>query len=544
MIKNIKTFILLLVGIISISIKAQQVNTNYFMDENPVRHTLNPSFQPDADFYIGLPVIGLTQFGIGNNSFTLKDLIFKSNGKTVSFLNSLQTTTNFYNSLLPNTVLRADIQTNILSFGFRKKDNYWTFTLTEKLDGMIGLPKDLFKLAFFGTQNAVNVNRFNLTTLQTDVSFYTEAALGYSKKIDDDFFIGGKFKLLLGTANVSNTNQNLNLEAGFQNWNLNGNGTASYSGPAKILIGNQFQSFAATPPAGLSDWLIPSGVGAGIDLGVSHKFDDKINVSAAIVDLGFINWSRNVNNINYAVNFNFNGFAQFNSNSITSFTDVYNKLSTGNMLNDSILTPLKKASNLTQSSNSYFTPTTTKFNLGLEYDIFDNFSIGILSHSQLFKKTITEEVTTSLNAKPNGWFNGSLSYSILNGNFSSIGAGIVLKIGFINLFLAADYIPFQKVTFPIANSVVNTVSIPYNTKLYNISTGINLVFNTPEHKLRAEKIEQAAKLGLKNKTQEIPADPWFNVPKSKNKTHPRNINKTNGLYPKNQKQDCNCDLSK
>ena len=541
MIKNFKTIALILVGIISASIKAQQANTNYFMDINPIRHNLNPAFQPDADLYIGLPVIGLTQLGIGNNSFTLKDLIYKSNGQTITFLNSVQTTNNFYNSLLSNTVLRADVQTNILSFGFRKLSNYWTFTLTEKLDGAVGLPKDLFKFAFYGTQDSVNVNRFNLKTLQTDISLYTEAALGFSKKIDNRLYMGGKIKLLLGTANISNTNQNLNLEAGLQNWKLSGSGSAFYSGPAKILIGNQLQSFSVTPPNGLTDWLLPSGIGAGIDLGASYKLTDKIEVSAALIDLGFISWFKNLNNINYSVDFNFNGFRQFNAGTITSVADVFNKLATGNTLNDSILTPLKKSTNLTQSYNSYTTSTTTKFNLGLEYKVLNYVSVGLLSHTQFFKNTMTEEVTASVNAKPTNWLNGSVSYSFLNGNFSSIGAGLVLKVGIVNLFLAADYIPFQKITFPLTNSFANSIAIPYNTKFYNISTGINLVFKTPDNKLRAEKAEQAGKLGLKNTTQEIPANPWLNVPKSKNKTHPKTINKANGLHPKNQKQDCNCD---
>jgi hypothetical protein len=541
LIKEIKTIALILVGIISVSIKAQQVNTNYFMDANPIRHTLNPAFQPDADLYIGLPVIGFTQLGIGNNSITLKDLIYKSNGQTITFLNSAQTTNNFYNSLLPNTVLRTDIQTNILSFGFRKLSNYWIFTLTEKLDGAVGLPKDLFKLAFYGTQDPLNINYFDLKTLQTDVSLYTEAALGYSKKIDNGFYVGGKIKLLLGTANISNTNQNLNLEAGLQNWKLIGSGTAFYSGPAKVSIANQLQSFSITPPSGIADWLLPSGIGAGFDLGVSYKFENQINVSAAIIDLGFINWFKNSNKINYSVDYNFNGFRQFNGGTITSVADVFNKLNTGNTLNDSILTPLKKSTNLTQSTNSYFNPTTTKFNLGLEYNMLNYLSFGVLSHTQLFKNTITEEITASVNAKPTKWLNGSISYSILNGNFSSIGAGMVLKVGIINLFIAADYIPFQKITFPVTSSFTNSISVPYNTKFYNISTGINLVFKTPDNKLRAQKAEQAAKIGLKNTTQEIPADPWLNVPKSKNKTHPKKLNQSNGLHPKNQKQDCNCD---
>ena len=62
-----------------ISAFSQQVNTTYFMENVPERNILNPAFQPLTDYYIGLPAIGYTQIGLGNNSVTLKDFIYNQN---------------------------------------------------------------------------------------------------------------------------------------------------------------------------------------------------------------------------------------------------------------------------------------------------------------------------------------------------------------------------------------------------------------------------------------------------------------------------------
>src|ERR1035437_8140406 len=135
------TLILVMTSTLPLFLKAQQINTLYFMEDVPVRHILNPSFEPVTDYYLSLPVIGLTQFNVGNNSVSLKDVVYKVGGRTITFLDPQGDKNLFYNTLKPNSVVRADLQTNLISFGFRHESDYWTFTMTEKLQGTINLPK-------------------------------------------------------------------------------------------------------------------------------------------------------------------------------------------------------------------------------------------------------------------------------------------------------------------------------------------------------------------------------------------------------------------
>jgi len=144
-------FLLLLNAVIQFTVKAQQVNTFYFMKDIPVRHFLNPSFQPTNDIFISLPFIGFTQFYIVNDSFSPKDLLYNAETGNVMVLSTQSSIDHFYNNLKKNIIIRTDLQTNLLSFGIRNEKDYWTFSLLQKIDGTVCLPRDIFKVALYGT---------------------------------------------------------------------------------------------------------------------------------------------------------------------------------------------------------------------------------------------------------------------------------------------------------------------------------------------------------------------------------------------------------
>ena len=466
----------------SLFLTAQQVNTLYFMENVPVRHFLNPSFQPVTEYYVSLPVIGFTQMSVGNNSLAMKDILYNVNGQTVSFLNPQGNIPLFYNTLKSNTLIHASLQTNLLSVGFRHETAYWTFSLTEKADGKANLPKEVFQVALFGTPIPQN-NSFDFTKLDGDVSVYTEAALGYSKQLNNKWTLGGKLKMLLGSANISNLNNQFVLKSGLTNWTFNGRGIANYAGPVQINVTNNYKSFSYSTPSNLSDWLKPNGVGAGIDAGFIYQLNKRIRFSGAINDLGFIRWTGNAKNYLYKVDYTLNGIKSFSINSFgNSYQDELNQLIQNNGLVDSIKTAFGSSINSTVTSNSYTTATTAKLNLGFEYSLVnDKISVGILSYSRLFKNILTEELTGSVNARPLKGFNISLSYSVINGGFNTIGAGLGVKTGPLYWFVAADYIPFQKSTLSITTDGTNfpkiKIPIPNNSTTFNLSTGMNIIFN-------------------------------------------------------------------
>jgi len=404
--------ILILMNACFTGIPAQQVNTLYFMENVPVRYTLNPAFQPVTPYFIGLPVIGFTQFGVGNNSFTFKDLVPNYAGQSFNNLKSNADVYHLYSQVKPTGVLHADFQTNILSFGFRHKQNYWSFSLSERLNGVATAPRDALRFLLYGT-NLATTNSYNLSSMQTDLTAYAEAALGLSRKIDNQLTVGARLKLLSGHVNVSNTNSYITLIARNQKWTYQELGTGNLSAPADIQVSNDYDAVTISSLKHNADWLRPAGLGAGIDLGVDYQLNEHIRLSAALADLGFIRWTKHVQNFTYRETFSFTGPALgYNSSNITNLEDLYNRMVAGGVLSDSLKSFIQNPSTVTRSRNSYTTATTARLNLGFEYSVLDNtWGFGLLSYSQLVKGTMIEELTASINARPNPWFNASLSYS-------------------------------------------------------------------------------------------------------------------------------------
>jgi hypothetical protein len=536
--RDLKLYIFLLLGLVQLSLNGQPVNTLYFMRDIPIRHYLNPAFQPTNDFYISAPIIGFTQFDLGNNSLSLKDVIYKSNGQTVSFLSSFGDIDRFYNRLKTNTIFSTNIQTNLLSLGFRHKLSYFTFSLSERLDGTVSVPKDLINLTLYGTPNML-ANSFSFTNLQSDISLYTEVAFGYSKILNSKWTVGGKLKFLLGAANVSVTNSEMDLRAGADYWTLQGSGAVNMSSPFRTSIGPDFQTFSLNTPSTFSEWLKPSGVGVAIDLGSDYKLNNSIRLSAALTDFGFVNWKSNVQNYNYAVNFAFKGLKQFDSNvTVLDFRNFYNQLN-NNILLDSISKAFRSSVNSNLSTHTYTTGTTAKLNLGFEYSFLnDRLSVGFLSNSRFSGVTINQEFTTSLNARPKDWFNATLSYSVLHGRFGSIGAGVGVRTGILHWFAAADYFAIQKITRNTSNF---TYSIPYNTTYMNFSAGVNVVLDSEMNKLVRKKIDNARKYGLKNNNQNYTPKSVKILPDSKKISKNRFRIRWNGLIRKKTKEDCHCE---
>ena len=66
--------------------QAQEVSTLYFLENAPMRHRINPAFQPVSNGYINFTPLGYSSFWIGNNSLTMSDIVYSSHGKTVTAL--------------------------------------------------------------------------------------------------------------------------------------------------------------------------------------------------------------------------------------------------------------------------------------------------------------------------------------------------------------------------------------------------------------------------------------------------------------------------
>jgi hypothetical protein len=440
------------------------------------RHELNPSFQPLPNSYSAfLPVLSGLYVNVNNNSLNLDDLLsprqIDGNYKTAWFYSDANSIDDFYQRMKTNTQIYTENSINLYSFGIRILDkSYITVGLNTKVNAGVFIPKDLARLLLYGTSEPEKVNSFNLDRFGIRANAYTELALGYSQEIDSKLTVGGKLKLLAGHGNVTTKIDRFRLNASRERWNFDINGDVNISAPGieyTLDERDRVDEFGLYKSKNFSAGDLSGGTGVAFDLGANYKLlDDRLMVSAAVLDLGFIKWKGK-----NAVRVPINGSFEFEGMDIT-FEDGAASWDEGYFDNvqDSIY--------YSAEYKPYMSKLAAKIILGAEYGILDNkMSFGALSKSTIVNKCLFQEITASFNYIQFDFFNASLSYSLLNGRFGTIGLGLGGRLGPFNLFFAGDYMP---VKFAKGH-------IPYKNQAVNVQMGFLLNFG--KRKARTEAIQ-------------------------------------------------------
>jgi hypothetical protein len=437
-----------------------QVNTFYYMKTVSTRHELNPSFQPLSNgYYSTIPIFSGFSLGVGNNSLSLNDVLYpkKINGeyKTIWFYHDEGNVDDFYNSLKKTTNIYTEVDLRLFAFGIRMRDNsYLTVGLNTKINAGVFVPKDLAKLLIYGTPNSTGTNSFNLDRFGIKSNVYTELAAGYSREIDKKLTVGGKLKLLMGHSNVTTKISKFKLDASKDRWDFDIKGTVNMSIP-KVEYELDEQGRIDGINTDRMDELkfgdLFGGFGAAIDLGANYKLlDDKLTVSASLLDLGFIKWKAgNAVNMPVEGNFEFEGVDIEIKDGVANWDEEY-----FDNIQDNI--------EYTTTYKSYTSALAAKVLLGAEYGILNNqLTFGGLSKSTIINKTVFQEITASANYLPFNFLNVSLSYSVLNGRFGTIGLGVGGRMGPVNIFIAGDYLPAK----------YTKQHIPYKNQSFNLQYG-------------------------------------------------------------------------
>ena len=493
--KTKKLLIAALLTVASISAMAQssQVNTLYFLENQPYRHYINPALVPISDVYVGLPVLGYTSLWGGNNSLTVSDVVVNKNDKLMWFLNpEAGGSDQFLKRMRNSTLMDMEMQLNLLSFGFRIKDfGYFHFNLNEKADFGTAVPKGLFNfLLGGGMTNLEGINSYDLKQLGMNASLYTELSLGYSHQINEKWTVGGALKLLMGQAQLSMTNNALSLDASKDEWALRGDGNLRMTLPARIngptsVAYNDLEAWGKGLKDQFSGWgvkdylglLKPAGWGAAFDLGFTYKPIEQLQISAGVTDLGFIYW-KGGQHYKYNVNGVFAGVPNL------EYSDLQENQQS---LLDTVIGQLKDVykNSISQQgtdNKGYARMVTAKLNVGVDANFWDNrVGVGVLSQTRFYNNQVYEEVTLGASFRPVHWFQLAASYSFLNGRWSNIGValGLVTYEG-IGLTLAADYVP----TSYVKTDSENWWGVPYKTKGVNLALGLNIVIGHKRDKDR------------------------------------------------------------
>ena len=410
--------------VVAVSAKAQNLRSAYFMENATHRHQLNPAFQTHTG-YVSVPGLGAFQAEVGTNTFGLESFLYPRDANVVTFLHESVSTAQFLNNIRPNNHLNLNVGISLLSAGFHTKAGFFTVDVSAKTYAGVSVPKDLFAIlkeqGLEKSRSPYQINDFN-----SDASAYGDISVGYSRKLDERFTVGGKLKLLTGFADARlRSNVTAALKKGV--WVIDVDGALDAAGVTpKYSEENPEKVEGIDNIAGFGI----NGMGAGIDLGTTFRsvdlFDgiagnifDNLTFSAAVTDLGFISWfSQNTVNCALVGHFEYN--------------------ESGDKKLDDIL--FENYTFEAEQSSSYKRMLRTTLNVGAKYSLLDDkIGIGLLSSTRFGAPQNWSELTLSGNFQPLNWLGVCVNYSFLYSHFKTFGWALNFSPSWINFFIGTDY---------------------------------------------------------------------------------------------------------
>ena len=500
--KLIGVFFIMLVC--TLSANAQFLRTSYFMEGTHYRQQLNPALTPTKG-YFNLPVIGAVNATVGSTSLGYQDII-----DIIDDGDDFYTKPDFMNRLKDNNKLNVNFSTEILSAGWYKGKNFWSFNIGLRTDIGANLTKNMF--TFLNEMETVEENwrnsNYDISGQQLNINAYTEIGLGLSRQINSRLTVGARVKALLGIGNMElklnrvamsanlPSDQQINQWSSESYWNSM---TPSQAAQAAQELKDKFNNYHANLTVGaelkssfkglelqeeegkdyVTDFDFDSGklgiagYGFGIDLGASYKILDNLTVSASVLDLGFISWSKSSTKIASAnpdpIDIKGSTYANMvdpnNPNTVMNAVNQLQNDAQGYMdrvTNGDVLDYDMLQLEVSDAKESRKSRLASILVLGAEYGFFNNkLAVGVLSTTRFVQPDALTELTFSANYRPKSWFNVALSYSVIQSAGKSFGLG--LKLG--PLFVGTDYMFLGKNSNSV-NGFVG-VSIPLGGRKAN-----------------------------------------------------------------------------
>ncbi|MCX6332787.1 MAG: DUF5723 family protein [Bacteroidia bacterium] len=481
MIRKLKYILVTLLAAIAIDSAAQNSQVMYYMNL-PQNHLLNPALRPSNSLYIGLPVISGINLNINNNFVNFSDVIIKgaATDSLITIFHPDYDPKEFIKKIKDVNSFETEGLVQLFGLGFAVgKDLYISLDINERFDANISLPGNILRLGFEGNEQFLG-KTIDLSSLRGDAKYYREAGLGFSKNFTNDLRIGVRVKALFGIAAFSIDNKSLGINVNDDyTHTLNADLDAHFSAPLTFYLSEQNYIDSVIFDKGrfekndsvidvkkIVDYLLETkNLGFGIDIGAEYKITDRFKISAAVTDLGYIKWKKDVTNLKAKSEFLFSGI---------DMSDVYKRDISFDSLGTELLDTLKKSFKLTDTKSAFTTYLPFGVTLGASYNLTKNFSVGVLSYTKFIGSQMREALTLSANLNIRNVFSTTIAYTAMNNRYDNLGFGIAFKPSWFQFYLLADRIPvtWNKIT----SKGKYTYYIPSSWNTLHLRLGMNLTF--------------------------------------------------------------------
>ena len=425
------------------AVTAQTMNSAYFTGDYKYRHDLSPAYGNEQN-YISWPALGnlnvSTHGNFGYGDVVMNNPMFGkgSDKKMTTFLNPYISSSDALSGFSKgNNRISGNVDITILSAGFKAFGGYNTIELGARTSFGMSLPYELFEFA----KNTGNKS-YDIGDVTANATAFAQLAFGHSHQIGDKLRIGAKVKFLFGGARADLKMENLKADlTADDKWTVTGKATANVSmkGFTYLESEEEYNDPQRGTYRKVDDVDIDGaglgGFGMAFDLGGIYKINRDWTVSAAVVDLGFINWSNNMQATNRSQSFIFNGFHDTavksdHTNSLDNQADKYG---------DQIADFANLSDEGDQGSRS--TGFGATVNVGCEYTlpVYRKLTFGLLSSTRINGDHTWTEGRLSANVAPLKWLDGGINVAV-NSYTASMGWVLNIHPKGQNFFIGMDHL--------------------------------------------------------------------------------------------------------
>jgi len=418
------------------SLFAQQELGLHFMRNIWQSSKTNPAFTSQTKINIGLPH---PYYNISHTGASYNDFVVYKDGENVLDIGAVIDQMDDQNQLFTSVV------TETFSVTFGLKNLKISINHAMKFNAFLDYPKELVELAWNGNSQFID----QTIEIGPDIHAfaYNEFGIGVALKILN-IDAGARLKILTGIGDLSTERNQVSVYTDPDIYQLtfttdyliNTSSFFVYNG------GNDFEIDFGDPS--FND-VFASNFGTAIDLGASFKIKD-INLSASIIDLGFISWKKNTVNYHSQGTYTYEG------------VDISGIIRDDSISFEGALDSIGDILNFQETYSNYTTMLPAKIYLSGTYDVGARMTFGALIYSEFYRGKVYPAFAVSARARFGNILSIGASYAIRNKTYDNFGINATIKLGPVQIFAVSDNIisAFQ----------------PYDSRNANLRFGINLMF--------------------------------------------------------------------
>jgi len=420
---------------------AQADRSMYFLPILPNARIVNPAIYPQYKFYIGIPFLSSVKTGF-ENTFNYED-VFQKKGDSLYLDRDY-----LLSNLDDKNVANINLTEELVTFGFKSKNNYFHFRIADIANSNLTITKELIRFVLYGNGSdyyqgkTINLggNAFNLT-------YYREYSFGFTRQIDQKLNVGINLKYLQGIANLYTKSIDLTLQTDPDDFTITAKSNIAIYSSVPGNNGNDLQPSEIFTNTGNS--------GFAIDLGGRYIINEKFTASASLLNLGSIKWKENLKSF---------------KTEDPSKAFVYDGFNLDDFLNDDkldqdkvneILDSIQNEFDIIETEDSYKSKTPSTLVLNLDYNLTPKDQFGFVFGSQFLEELIWPSISLGYTRKFNRDINLMFSYTASAQNYFNLGVGFGANLGPVQFYLinenAIAPLMFSKASFYVLRFGVSLV---------------------------------------------------------------------------------------